>query len=264
MKMNHFSIFSSLLKTRWFSVYRLFPAFALLGLTGCASLNHIQENVEDVGTSYKPSNIYCRAPVIPSDIRRVALLPVSTTTDEAFLQTGAETLEPIVYAELVKTKKFEIVPVTRQQMKEWTGRTLWKTDEALPPDFFKKIGKATACDAVMFAQLTRFQPYQPIAVGWKLNLIQTATTVVTDPLNATNAADPITNVRSSTFWSVDEVLDSGDPSVSLASRRYYRAHLRNDAPAADVSTMASSPTRFGQYALYSLLATLPSGQNGRR
>jgi hypothetical protein len=214
-------------------------------VAGCASVD-LPIQVQDLGSGYKPSNIYRRANALPTELKRVALLPVTVTSSTAFLEAGCETLEPLVYSELEKTKRFEIIPVTREQLKQWSGESGWRADEQLPPDLFDKIRTATACNAVMFSQISRYQPYQPVAVGWKFSLIET-------PEKAASSKGGKTAI----VWSADEVLDSGDPAVATSARAYYTQHLRNEAPSADVSTMMSSPTRFGQYTIATLLATIP-------
>jgi hypothetical protein len=224
-------------------------AIALLA-AGCNALHSVDlpTQVQDLGPGYKASNIYRRGEFLPGDLKRVALLPVTTTTTTAqFLDAGVESLEPLVYSELEKSKRFEIIPISRDDLRQWSGRTGWRADDVLPPDLFAKIRANTACDAVMFSQLTRYQPYQPIAVGWKFSLIET-------PAKAAGS----TTGKSAIVWSVDEVLDSGDPAVASSARNYYTQHLRNEAASADVSTMMASPTRFGQYAIATLLGTLPT------
>ena len=172
----------------------------------------------------------------------------SVTPDStAFLKAGVETLGPLLYAELEKCKRFEVIPVSPEQLRQWTGRTGWRTDEPLPADFFGRVGDATGCDAILFCQLTRYQPYQPLAVGWKFSLVANPPP---GPLSVQEMKDKI-------LWSADEVLDAGEPGVSNAARDYYGQHLRNEAPSADASTILSSPARFGQYTLAALLETLP-------
>ena len=235
---------------------RKWPAqFAAIVLTGwlgagCTTIpTTMPTSVADLGPAYKPTNVYKRENTLPTDLRRVALLPMTTTSPTAFLEAGRDAMEPVLYAELEKTKRFEVIPVTRAQMKQWTGESAWRIDEQFPPDMFQRVREGTGCDAVFFGQLTRYQPYQPIAVGWKFTLVEARAS------SSTNA--PSAEVKGLTFWSVDEVLDSGDPGVANAARAYYSQHLRNEAPAADVSTMMSSPTRFGQYAIATLLTSLP-------
>ena len=220
--------------------------------TGCSTVSSsLPTAVQDLGPDYKPTNIYRRANALPNHVRRVALLPLTTTSSTPYLEAGVEALEPLVYSELEKTKRFEVIPVTPDQLKQWTGQTGWRTDEALPQDIFKKLAEATGCDAVLFCQLTRYQPYQPLAVGWKFSLVE----------NIADATAP-SGMKAQILWSVDEVLDSGEPTVATGARNYYTQHLRNEAPSADASTMLSSPVRFGQYTLGTLLGTLPARSAG--
>jgi hypothetical protein len=216
-------------------------------LTSCRALPPLPAQVQDLGPAYQPSNIYRRANSLPPEVHRVALLPLTTTSPSAYLIAGAETLEPLIYAELEKAKRFEVIPVTSQQMKQWTGQESWRADEQLPPNLFERISAGTACDAVFFCQLTRYQPYQPLAVGWKFSLVENP--------KGTNAETG--EIQPRILWSVDEVLDAGDPAVTTGARLYYTQHLRNDAPSADPATMLISPARFGQYTLSTLLGTLP-------
>jgi len=120
-------------------------------------------------------------------------------------------------------------------------------DEALPPEFFGRVSEATGCDGILFCQLTRYEPYQPLAVGWKFSLVANPPP---GPVSAREMKDKI-------LWSADEVIDAGEPGVANAARDYYAQHLRNEAPSADASTILSSPVRFGQYTLAALLDTLP-------
>jgi hypothetical protein len=218
----------------------------LLG-SGCHVLPPLPATVQDMGPRYKPTNIYRQSAMLSPQIKRVALLPLTTLDSSTFSQAGVETLSPLVYAELEKCKRFEIVTVSPDQLRQWTGKTGWRTDEPLPADFFTKLSDATGCNAVFFTQLTRYQPYQPLAMGWKLSLIA-------DPPSgpATSAA-----MKDKILWSADEVLDAGEPGVANAARDYYSQHLRNENPSADPSTILSSPARFGQYTLAALLDTLP-------
>lgn len=222
----------------------------VLLLCGCRSLPGLPPQVRDFGPAYHPSNVYRRWPTLPVEVRRVALLPLAGTSTTADLQAGIDALEPLVYAELQKSKRFEVVLVTQVQMKQWTGQNLWRTDEQLPADLLQRVREGTDCDAILFCQLTRFQPYQPVSVGWKFSLIENARTL--------GGAVP------QVIWSADEVLDAGDPEVATAARNYYAQHLRNEAASADPSTMLSSPARFGQYTLWTLFSTIPERQAQKR
>jgi hypothetical protein len=214
---------------------------------GCHVLPPFPAAVQDMGPRYKPTNVYRRSNSLSPEIRRVAVLPLVTPTSGPFLQDGVEIMSPLLYAELEKCKRFEVIPVTADQLRQWTGRAGWRTDEPLPQDFFARLSDATGCDAVLFCQLTRYEPYQPLALGWKFSLVAN---LPARPVSAQEAKDKI-------LWSADEVLDAGEPGVSNAARDYYAQHLHNEAPSADPSTILSSPARFGQYTLAALLETLP-------
>jgi hypothetical protein len=215
---------------------------------GCQVLPHLPNAVQDMGPRYRPTNVYRRTNALPAQIKRVAVLPLVTPGSMPFLNEGVEKLAPLLYAELEKCKRFEVIPVSCEQLRQWTGQTGWRTDEPLPPDFFGRVGDATGCDAVLFCQLTRYQPYQPLAVGWKFSLV------------ANPPPGPLTprEMRDKILWCADEVLDAGEPAVCNAARDYYGQHLHNETPAADATSILTSPARFGQYTLAALLETLPS------
>lgn len=214
----------------------------------------IRSSVPELVPDYKPANIYRQSEALPARVRRVAVLPLTTTTSAALLQAGAEGLETTLYAELEKSGRFEVIPVSAGQLREWIGQSGWRSDELLPLNFFDKLREGTGADAVLFCQLIRYQPYEPLAVGWKFSLVEKGETAK-DPAAASKDA----GLR--ILWSADEVFDAGDIAVANAARTYYSQHLRNEAPAPDSSTILGSPSRFGQYTLNALFGTLPARQN---
>lgn len=219
---------------------------ALLAV-GC-HLPPMPNAVQDLGPRYHPSNFYRRSNVLPPQVRRVAVLPLVTEESTGFFKSGVDTLSPLVVPELAKTKRFELIPISPEDLRHLTGRTGWRTDEPLPQDLFSRLAEATGCDAVFFCQLTRYEPYQPVAVGWKMTLV-----AVPAPSEKPGPA-----LRNDIIWSADEVLDAGEPGVSNAARDYYSQHLRNEQPSADATTILNSPVMFGRYALAALLETLPT------
>ena len=228
-------------------------AAAILSV-GCHILPPLPNQVQDMGPRYRPTNIYRQTNALSPQIRRVAVLPIITPGSTEFLKVGVETLGPILYAEIEKCKRFEVIPVSPDQLRQWTGKPGWMADEPLPADFFERVSDATGCDAIMFCQLTRYEPYQPLAVGWKLSLVA----------NPPRGGLPARTLKDKILWSADEVLDAGEPGVSNAAKDYYGRHLRNEAPSADPSTILTSPSRFGQYTLAALLETLPGRPGSSR
>jgi hypothetical protein len=219
-------------RRRWLA--RFLPGLALpLLLSGCES-NRPQMPLE---TRYQPQNIYRKGLVLDPTVKRVALLPMAPLLATETFQAGVDALQPLLQAELEKTERFEVIVVTQEQLRRWTGQGVWRSEDLLPPDFFDRIQEETGCHAVLFNQLTRYQPYQPIAIGWKLTLVFNKDHVI--------------------YWAANEVFDAGDDAVANAARAYEADHIATPTPLPDPNAILNSPSRFGQYTLHALLATLP-------
>jgi hypothetical protein len=210
-------------------------ACAVFLLSACDTPPRIPKLLPE--TRYKPTNIYRKDLALSPEIKRVAVLPMTTLQPTETYLAGASSLEPLLRAELEKAKRFEMVTITPEQLQNWTGQRAWRADEQLPPDFFDRLHEETGCQCVIFDQLTRYQPYQPVAVGWKLTLV--------------------VNREHQIYWAADEVFDAGDDSVANAARAYESDHIVTQSPLPDPNAILNSPSRFGQYTLNALLSTLP-------
>jgi hypothetical protein len=217
----------------------LHSAFCILSslfAAGCVSHSTFEvTHVADI--RYKPSNVYLKSKFLDPQLKRVAVLPITPISATETLAAGAQLLQPLLGAELEKTKRFDLVIISPDQLRQWTGQTSWRDDEVLPPDFFTRLRDGCGCDAVFFTQLTRYFPYQPVAVGWKFSLIQVKDREI--------------------IWKADELLDAGDAIVANAARFYSNQHVHIEGPADDPSVILGSPSRFGQYSISAILATLP-------
>ena len=220
------------LANRVLQALRLWPAL-LAG--GCASHSFDATHVADV--RYKPSNVYLRSKVLDPQLKRVAVLPITTVASTEAFMAGAQLLEPKVADELEKAKRFDLVIISPVQLRQWTGQAAWRDDEPLPPDFFSRLREGCGCDAVFFTLLTSYYPYPPVAVGWKLSLV------------AVQGREIV--------WKADELFDAGDTIVANAARHYSGEHVHIEGPADDPAAILGSPSRFGQYSLSAILATLP-------
>ena len=218
----------------WRCLARFWPGLALpLFLSACETRPaHLPFEAR-----YQPSNIYSKAPVLDPNVKRLALLPMAPLLPTETFQAGVESLQPLLRAELEKSKRFEVIVITPEQLRRWTGQGVWKSEDQLPPDFFDRLREETGCQAVLFNQLTRYQPYQPVAVGWKLTLVINKEHVI--------------------YWAADEVFDAGEGAVANSARAYESDYITTPSPLPDPNAILSSPSRFGQYTLHALLATLP-------
>jgi hypothetical protein len=190
-----------------------------------------------MGSSYQPSNFSRAGARLPSQLRRIAVLPLVSRFSDFTSETGRDQLQPVLAAELAKTRAFELIIVTPEQMRQWTGRPAWTPDEKLPDTFFERLRAALDCDGVLFCQLTLYRPYKPLAIGWHMRLVGIS--------------------ERTTWWTIDEVFDAGNPAVVNAARRYSQNQLQNPPPLADSYSIINSPSRFGQYTLQAAFATLP-------
>lgn len=203
----------------------------------CAGCRTVPLSDQVIGPSYEPANVFRLASQLPPDLRRVALLPLLSDSRRPVAEAGQETLEPILQGEFLKTKKFELMPVSQDQLRQWTGQGRWAADEKLPPDFFKVLAEQTGADAVLFVQLTEYRPYPPLAVGWRFKLVECSGQRV--------------------WWALDEIFDAGETRVANGARRFQQAHQRQAGSLLDSTGILASPRRFGQYAAAAALATLP-------
>ncbi|MGA1238500.1 MAG: hypothetical protein ACO34E_16750, partial [Limisphaerales bacterium] len=90
-----------------------------------------------------------------------AVLPLAIVGEDAILENGRDALAPVVQSELIRSARFELVQVSPEQCRQWTGKTSWLTTDV----FFERIHQVTACDEVLFCQLTRYRAYPPVAMG---------------------------------------------------------------------------------------------------
>lgn len=212
--------------------HRLLLALTLLA--GCAT-NPFVDQV--IGPSYVPANVFREHDTLPSAIRRLAVLPLTTVGDASVMEFGRDSLSPVLLAELGRRHQFEIVPITPDQLRRWTGQSSWTGEEKLPPDWFKKLSEAAGVEAILVSRLTQYRAYEPLTIGWRVKLMATD-----DPR---------------IIWSVDEVFDASQPSVANAARRYAQANPEPSPPIGDSRRVLTSPRRFGHYTANAVFKTLP-------
>jgi hypothetical protein len=136
----------------------------VLALAGCQSLNPFPDQV--TGPSYQPRNIQRSVSVLPLDLRRVALLPLVAEGTDPAADSGRLRLGSVMAEEVSKAQRFELIPVSPDQLRTWTGRWDWVSHAELPVRFFEILRQKTGCDAVLFSRLTRYHAYPPLVIGW--------------------------------------------------------------------------------------------------
>jgi hypothetical protein len=210
---------------------------------------------------YRPDNVFAYPAKLSPDLRRLAVLPLAAETAGRDLPEGCVALTPVLMEQLIKTRKFEVVAVEASALRHATGQINWTGKEMLPPDFFAFLRREYGCDAVLFAELTTYHAYAPLAIGWRLKLADARSGQI--------------------VWAADELFDANQPAVNRAAQWFaepwpHRPFARNESwipeAAADLAGLrmphwpfgrkenwmaANSPRQFGRYATAALLDTLP-------
>ena len=204
--------------------------FALVLLAGCSTPQALPDN-------RKSQNTFNWNPVLPPDLRRVAVLPITCEGGSFDDTEGRDALAPILQAELARTKRFEVVPISSEALEKQTGKPSLCDSEVLPSDLFDWLKNFCGCDAVLFCRLTTFQCYPPLAVGWRMRLVD---------LRSRN-----------TLWATDEVFDAGQGTPCQQSRLHQWLGLGCPAQTTEEWLQQNSPRHFGQMALAKVFSTLP-------
>jgi hypothetical protein len=222
--------------TPWLAsvTFSTFLAAILVFVPGCALT---QQGPRALTSSYRPQNVFVWNSALPANLRRIALLPMACEQNLPEMVDGRDALEPIVCTELAKLHRFEIIPISSEALEAKTGQAAWSCEEALPAGLFAWLNDARGCDAVLFCRLTVFRGYAPLAVGWRMRLVDLRTRA--------------------TLWAGDEVFDASQPSVQAGARRFQLAGRPAHTAVPDAWVIENSPRQFGQYAAAQLLGTLP-------
>lgn len=208
-------------------------ALALLGCEEFPSTSKIRSQV---------CSVFLPPPPLPSyhdfaggiAFKRVALLPLC---HESATGNFPSELDNCFNAELTKTTMFEVVVITRDEMKSIFGRPEYSSTEVLPGNLLAEIASRFGVDAVMFTEITHYSPYQPIAIGVRAKLV---------------------DARSGDIrWAFDHLFDSGRPVVSDDARHFYLHQTQNNLPIHDEGdAVLQSPMRFARYAAWETYRSL--------
>jgi hypothetical protein len=211
--------------------------FALLSflIVGCSALPKRDSAI--VGPFYTPTNVKAIAK-IPADVRRVIVLPVAggpALTEETLLK-----LDAICHAELTRTARFEVVPLSRDTLAEITGSRQISSVDKLPTVLIDKlfnIYNSYGADAVLFIDVTTYSPYPPLVLGLRTKLARV--------------------IDGEIIWATDNVFAAAEPAVANSARHHALA-LGSDRGQVDLShTILQNPQRFAGYVAAATFLTLP-------
>lgn len=205
---------------------------ALAILAGCQTPPF--DDPARLGPFFVPVN-HVGEPGLPSDLRRVVLLPVcgGVVADAE----AAAMFDPVFATELQKQNRFEVVVLTRSECRRRFGAAEFSSTAALPHDFLARLRRDFAADAVLWVDLTTYRPYGPLALGVRAKLA-----TISEPRM---------------LWSFDNIFSADNPAVANSARRHFIGQTHTAVPADLSPAVLQSPTRFATYVAAATFATLP-------
>lgn len=210
-----------------------------LGAAECPLIHWVQRRFErPMGPGFTPSNVYKGTDSLPADLRRVAVLPLAVNGASAQMTHAQEALANAVGDALSRKLSFEVVTISPETLKRVTGKSEWRANESVPKALFDFLREQKDCQGVVFAELTQFQAYGALQIGWRLRLVDSR--------------------EAGIYWAADQVFDAGVTSVANAARRFAQDHDTAPGQPADSHLILASPSRFGAYTLAALFSTLPA------
>ncbi len=210
-------------------------AAVCLLLAGCNAGGLNKTPKYPVGAGFVPRNVY--KPYASLGLRRVVVLP---PYDALARDDRRQDLDRNFATELGAAGRFEVVPLSRNELVALCGRDQVNSTEPLPPRLLAAVRGEYAAEAVMFVDITQDDPYRPITLGVRAKLVDARGGVP------------------ATLWSCDSVFNAGNPAVANSARRFQIEEGRREFPAdQDGSSVLLSPARFSRYAANATFATLP-------
>lgn len=167
-------------------------------------------------------------------VRRVVVLPIWAAPGVS--PESAAALDDVLHTALQKENRFEVVTFTRDDCRRRYLTDALPSSGALPADLLDMLKREFAVDGVLFVDLTVFNAYKPITLGFRGKLA--------------------TVDGSRLIWTFDNLFASDDPAVANSARHHFVDRDRS-APADLTPAVFQSPTKFASYAASAMFATLP-------
>jgi len=167
-------------------------------------------------------------------IRRIIVLP-AWAGEGTSLESAAE-LDGVFLTALQQEKRFEVVALSRAECRQRFRAEAFSSASALPHDLFAVLQREYAADAVLFIDVTTYQPYKPIIIGLRSKLAS---------IDGTRLV-----------WTFDNQFSAENPAAANGARQ--RLLGRDRSVPADLSGIVlQSPSRFAAYSAAAMFATLP-------
>ena len=206
----------------------------ILSSLGCTQISKLSD-ASYTGPFHTVANVYISPDGLPANLQRVAVKPLLPGRGNRSAERGVPLIQQLFTEELSRARIFDVVSLTRDRLDTLIGVPALYADSPLPVEFISKIKEETGCQALLFAELTTFRAYPPVAVGWKLHLFDLETEEL--------------------IWAADEVFDGGQATVANALRRHIREKLSPNNAAATHLLVLDSPREMARFSLGELIGT---------
>lgn len=215
----------------------LLLGIVMIAFAGCESNSRqLREAEEAVARPYQSESFSQTNGLF--HVRRVVVMPLFTARE-----LDPETkhrLDEIWSTAFQRANAFETVPLSRDELESISGARQWDSTRQLPADLLREAARRSGADAVVFCDLTVWQPYKPMVIGLRAKIADNATGRV--------------------LWVFDDVFDAGNQNVFAAAAAYQRELARPDFPLGTGSNLAHSPSRFFQYCAWAAVRTIRADQ----
>jgi hypothetical protein len=211
----------------------LLPLAATLWLAGCEVTPDLTDPVRR-GPFYTPKN-FAAEKRLPVELRRVLVLPVAVGSIAP--EETARTLDGVIATVLQEAQRFEVVTLPRAECQRLFGAGEFASTAALPHGMIDELAARYAVDAVLFTDLTAYQPYRPQTIGLRSKLAT------------------VRDVR--LVWTFDEIVSASDPAVANSARRRPVATAQGRGPVDLSPGTLLSPTRYAAFVAEEMFRTLP-------
>ncbi len=195
------------------------------------------------GPFHQPSNFHLAMDDWPADVQLVAVMPLVASAGNELAARGVETMQQVFSEALAKQTVFESLTITPEKLQGLVGVIKVRPLEPLPHQFQKVIAsldKANpdrkVCHAVLFCELTRYNPYPPLTLGWRLRAFDLTSGQL--------------------IWAFDEVFDAGNPRVTNSARQFFREQNLTSMALFRDTLVVDSPRAFAAYSLSEIFATM--------
>jgi len=196
--------------------------------SGC---RNVQEQFKEASIpSYKPTNFY--APGVPDSVQRVVVLPLYYAPYEDEYLT---VLEGSFQNELSKRTLFEIVMIDREDLDMLFHIRQASSSQELPYQFLERLNERYHIDAVLFTDLTYFEPYKPLGIGVRSKLVGT---------------------DGSVYWAFDDIFDAGSLPVAVGAKRFTLGNSHTPFPLDTGNAGLQGPELFTKYVAFEMYGTL--------